>query len=155
VPTPVRTPDPLLFVARPAPAPAAEPFLFATGIENSYPTIAGPDGRPRRIDLLDKCGHYARWEQDFALARDLGVRALRWGAPYYRAHLGPDRYDWSWSDGPLERLRALGIAPIVDLCHFGVPDWLDGFRDPASRCCSPSTRGRRRGATRGCATGRR
>jgi beta-glucosidase/6-phospho-beta-glucosidase/beta-galactosidase len=59
------------------------------------------------------------------------VRALRWGAPYYRAHLGPDRFDWSWSDAPLERLRALGIAPILDLCHFGVPDWLDGFRDPA------------------------
>lgn len=135
MPTAVRTPDVLPFpgAPRPAAAPATppEPFLFATGVENSYPTIAGPDGRPRRIDQMDKCGHYAHWERDFELARDMGVRALRWGGPYYRAHLGPDRYDWSWSDAPLERLRALGIAPILDLCHFGVPDWLDGFRDPA------------------------
>lgn len=139
VPTLVRTPRapfaPAVETPAGAPAPAtsapAEPFLFATGVENSYPTIAGPDGRPRRIDQLDKCGHYAHWERDFEIARDLGVRALRWGAPYYRAHVGPDRYDWSWSDAPLERLRALGIAPVLDLCHFGVPDWLDGFRDPA------------------------
>ena len=30
---------------------------------------------------------------------------------------------------PLERLRALGIAPIVDLCHFGVPDWIGDFQN--------------------------
>src|SRR5215204_1931209 len=36
-------------------------FLFATGIENSYPTIANG----KRIDQMDKCGHYARWEDDF------------------------------------------------------------------------------------------
>jgi beta-glucosidase len=29
-------------------------FLFATGIENSYPTIAGGI----RVDEMDKCGHY-------------------------------------------------------------------------------------------------
>jgi hypothetical protein len=35
----------------------ASTFLFATGIENSYPTING--GRPR-IDEMEKCGHRAR-----------------------------------------------------------------------------------------------
>ena len=24
----------------------------------------------------------------------------------------------------------MGITPIVDLCHFGVPDWVGGFDDP-------------------------
>ena len=52
-------------------------FMFATGIENSYPTILGPGGAAKRIDQLEKCGHYARWEEDFAIARELGVRALR------------------------------------------------------------------------------
>ena len=28
-------------------------------------------------------------------------------------------------------LRTSGLTVIADLCHFGVPDWLDGFRDPA------------------------
>jgi beta-glucosidase/6-phospho-beta-glucosidase/beta-galactosidase len=116
-----------------APDDPARPsrFLWATGIENSYPTIAGPDGRPRRVDQLAKGDHYARWREDFALVRELGLRTLRWGPPYYRTHVGPDRYDWSLVDEPLHALRALGVTPILDLCHFGVPDWLGGFQDPA------------------------
>jgi beta-glucosidase/6-phospho-beta-glucosidase/beta-galactosidase len=103
------------------------PFLFATGIENSYPTIAGGV----RIDQMEKCGHYARWEEDFALVRDSGLNALRYGPPYYRVHVAPDRYDWELADAPMRRLRELDITVIADLCHFGVPSWLGGFQDPA------------------------
>jgi beta-glucosidase len=102
-------------------------FLFATGIENSYPTIAGGV----RIDQMDKCGHYARWEEDFALVRELGIPALRYGPAYYRTHVGPNRFDWSSADEPMRRLRELRIEVIADLCHFGVPSWLGGFQDPA------------------------
>ena len=48
------------------------PFLFATGIENSYPTIAGGV----RIDQMEKCGHYARWEEEFALVRESGLALI-------------------------------------------------------------------------------
>jgi len=105
----------------------ATPFFFATGIENSYPTL--PDGS--RIDQMDQCGHSARWAEDFALVREMGLHALRYGPAYYRTHVGPDRYDWSSADEPMERLRTLGIEVIADLCHFGVPDWLGGFQDLA------------------------
>jgi beta-glucosidase/6-phospho-beta-glucosidase/beta-galactosidase len=103
------------------------PFLFATGIENSYPTIAGGV----RIDQMEKCGHYTRWEEDFALVRESGLNALRYGPPYYRVHTGPERYNWELVDAPMQRLRELGITVIADLCHFGVPSWLGGFQDPA------------------------
>src|SRR5687768_17799620 len=93
------------------------PFFFATGIENSYPTLVGG----KRIDQMEKCGHYERWEQDFGLVRDLGIRALRYGPPYYRVHTAPDRFDWSVSDDPMHRLRDLGIEVFADLCHFGAP----------------------------------
>jgi beta-glucosidase len=106
---------------------SSNPFLFATGIENSYPTIAGGV----RIDQMEKCGHYARWEEDFALVRDAGLNALRYGPPYYRVHVAPDRYDWELADAPMQRLRELDITVIADLCHFGVPSWLGGFQDPA------------------------
>lgn len=104
-------------------------FIFATGIECSYPTIAGPNGAPRRIDQLEKCGHYHRWREDLRLARELGVRYLRWGPPYWRVHLAPGQYDWEWTDQVLAEIRRLGIIPIVDLCHFGVPDWLGDFQN--------------------------
>jgi beta-glucosidase/6-phospho-beta-glucosidase/beta-galactosidase len=102
-------------------------FLFATGIENSYPTIANGN----RIDQMDKCGHYARWEEDFALVKEMGIAALRYGPAYYRTHTAPDRYDWESCDAPMTRLRHLGIEVIADLCHFGVPSWLGGFQDIA------------------------
>ena len=106
---------------------SASSFLFATGIENSYPTLASG----ARIDQMEKCGHYARWEEDFALVRHLGLNALRYGPPYYRTHVAPDRYEWDTADAPMQRLRELGIEVIADLCHFGVPSWLGGFQDAA------------------------
>jgi len=36
-------------------------FLFATGIENSYPTIEWK-GRNVRVDEMEKTRHYQRWE---------------------------------------------------------------------------------------------
>ena len=103
------------------------PFLFATGIENSYPTLPGGV----RVDQMEKCGHYARWEEDFQLVKELGLHALRYGPAYYRTHVAPDRFDWESADAPMARLRALGVEVVADLCHFGVPGWLGGFQDPA------------------------
>jgi beta-glucosidase/6-phospho-beta-glucosidase/beta-galactosidase len=104
-------------------------FMFSTGIENSYPVIALPDGRTKRMDEMEKCGHYERWREDFQLVKDLGIDFLRYGPPYYRAHTGAGRYDWSFADETFGALRELGITPITDLCHFGVPDWVGGFQN--------------------------
>ena len=103
------------------------PFLFSTGIENSYPVL--PNGR--RVDEMEKCGHYERWQEDFALVREVGAKALRYGPAYYRTHTGPNQFDWTTADEPIHALRDQGIELIADLCHFGVPDWLGGFQDPA------------------------
>ncbi len=102
------------------------PFLFSTGIENSYPTIA--DGK--RIDQMEKCGHYDRFQEDFALTREMGIRYLRWGPPLHKVWLGPGRYDWEWTDAAMAEMRRLDIVPILDLCHFGVPDWMGNFQNP-------------------------
>ena len=100
-------------------------FMFATGIENSYPTIGSG-----RVDEMEKCGHYARWEQDFELVRDLGLRFLRYGPPLHRTWIGEGRYDWSFADQSFGWLKAADVVPITDLCHFGVPDWVGDFQNP-------------------------
>ena len=102
-------------------------FMFATGIECSAPTIA--NGRIRR-DLLEECGHYARWQEDLALVKGMGIPFLRYGLPYHRIHVGPGQYDWSFADLAMHEMRRLGIEPILDLLHFGVPDWLGNFQNP-------------------------
>ena len=105
-------------------------FMFATGVENSYPTIAGPDGKPKRVDEMEKCDHYRRWREDFECVKALGIKHIRYGPAYYRVHLGPGHYDWSFTDEAFHTLRAMGIHVIADLCHFGVPDWLENFQNP-------------------------
>ena len=100
-------------------------FLLATGIECSYPTVESG----KRRDQLEETGHYERWREDFELCREIGARVLRYGPPYYRMHLGPGEYDWSFTDEVLPVLRDLGITPILDLCHFGVPDWIGDFQN--------------------------
>lgn len=101
-------------------------FVVATGIECSAPRVDG-----RRVDELVKTGHRERYAEDFALARDAGVRYLRYGIPFHAVHPRPGIFDWSWVDGALAACRAAGLTPIVDLMHFGLPDDLGDYQDPA------------------------
>lgn len=105
----------------------AAQFLFATGIENSNPTIQ--NGKFRQ-DELEKCGHYKFWKKDFDLVQELGIQYLRYGPPIHTTWLGVGKYDWAFADETFQDLRRRNIMPIVDLCHFGVPDWVGNFQNP-------------------------
>lgn len=102
-------------------------FMFATGIENSYPTIR--QGR-ERVDEMEKCGHYKFWKSDFDKVQELGIQFLRYGPPLHRTFLGPNQFDWSFADETFQELKQRHITPITDLCHFGLPDWIGNFQNP-------------------------
>jgi beta-glucosidase/6-phospho-beta-glucosidase/beta-galactosidase len=104
-------------------------FMFATGIENSYPTIEWK-GKTIRQDEMAKTKHYECWRDDFRLLKELGIQYLRYGPPYFSAHKGPGQYDWSFTDETFAALHDQKVTPIVDLCHFGVPDWVGNFQNP-------------------------
>jgi beta-glucosidase len=101
--------------------------MFATGIENSIPKIKGGS---IRVDQMESCGHYRQWRRDFDCVEELGLCYLRYGPPLHTTLLGPERYDWEFADLTLGELKRRGIIPIVDLCHFGVPDWIGDFQNP-------------------------
>jgi beta-glucosidase/6-phospho-beta-glucosidase/beta-galactosidase len=102
-------------------------FMFATGIECSYPTI--DHGKTRR-DQLAECDHYKRYKEDLSLVKELGLKVLRYGLPYYNIQQSADKYDWEFADLAMNEMKRLGITPILDLMHFGVPDWLGNFQNP-------------------------
>jgi beta-glucosidase len=102
-------------------------FIFATGIENSIPTI---NGGKLRIDELEKCGHDRHWRTDFNLVQEMGISVLRYGPPLHTTFLGHGHYDWAFADETFNDLYRRDMAPIVDLCHFGVPDWIGNFQNP-------------------------
>jgi beta-glucosidase/6-phospho-beta-glucosidase/beta-galactosidase len=100
-----------------------EAFLWASGIEDTFV----PQTRPghRALDEYELMGHYEHWREDLALARELGVQAIRWGVPWYRVEPEQGRFEWGWIDEVLPYIvEELGITPIVDLMHYGCPLWL-------------------------------
>src|SRR6476661_8387089 len=75
-----------------ATGPSRAGIYFATGIENSNPTI---DNGRVRIDEMESCGHYEHWSIDFDKVQELGISFLRYGPPLYKTFLEPNRFDWS------------------------------------------------------------
>src|SRR5437868_3175279 len=67
-------------------------------------------------DQLERNGHLSRIE-DLDLVAALGIRVLRY--PVLWEHHAEHPVDWSWTDQRMERLRALGINPIIGLIHHG------------------------------------
>ena len=102
-------------------------FIFATGIECSYPTVE--NGKWRRDEYYG-ARHYEFWQRDFELAREIGATHLRYGPPLHLVFNGPGEYRWDLVDEPMAELEQHGPEPIVDLCHFGLPGWLGDFQNP-------------------------
>jgi len=89
--------------------------------------VGQPSGRRRRVlDEYELIDHYGQWRTDLDLVASLGVQSMRYGIPWYRVSPAPGAWDWSWTDEVFERFEQLGIAPIVDLVHYGTPLWLRG-----------------------------
>lgn len=108
----------------------AQDFGWATGIENTF--VPQTNGRFRALDEYALMGHYDCWREDLALARATGARMIRWGIPWYRVEPRQGEWDWSWTDLVIPYIvEELGLELIVDLVHYGTPDWLTGsFVDP-------------------------
>ena len=128
----------------PATRPARPPefdagtFLFATGVECSYPTIDG--GRVRR-DLLAECGHYDHGRQPCGSTPASGTPAS--ASRQRPVHGRRPRRPGRGRAGQVHRLRVLGHTPATNgparldgpgpttftACH--VTDWARGT-DPAA-----------------------
>lgn len=94
-------------------------FEWLTGFEcTTFPQMG--------MDELALTQHDRFWGSDIIRARDAGCRVIRYGIRWHVVNPRPRQWDWSSLDGPLELLRHLGMEPIVDLFHFGVPEWLEG-----------------------------
>ncbi len=100
-----------------------EKFLWAAGIENTF--VPQEKKGHRALDEYELVGHYTHWREDLALCKELGLKALRWGIPWYKVEPEQGRFDWRWTDEVIPHLvNDLKIEPIIDLMHYGCPFWL-------------------------------
>ena len=105
-------------------------FAVACGEEASDPLVVH-EGRQVRVDELAASGHLDHLDADLAAVADLGVSLWRYGMPWRLTEPEPGTYDWTLWDRALAACERHGLTPVVDLCHFGLPDHLRGFADPA------------------------
>lgn len=105
-------------------------FAFGCGEEASDPLVLH-DGGVVRVDELAASGHLDRMDADLADVASLGVDVWRYGMPWRLTERSPGDYDWGLWDRALAACDRHGLAPVVDLCHFGLPDHYAGFCDPA------------------------
>lgn len=101
-------------------------FAIACGEEASDPLVLH-DGRVVRVDELAASGHLDRQDGDLAAVAGLGVRVWRYGMPWRLVEREPGTYDWSLWDRAMSACERHGLVPVVDLCHFGLPDHQPGF----------------------------
>ncbi|MFN6965055.1 MAG: family 1 glycosylhydrolase [Pyrinomonadaceae bacterium] len=102
---------------------SARDFLWAAGIEDTFVPQVKNGHRP--LDEYELLGHYEHWREDLSLGRELGLKAMRWGVPWYKVEPERGKFDWSWTDEVVPFIvEELGILPIVDLMHYGTPFWL-------------------------------
>lgn len=78
--------------------------------------------------------HYNRYEEDFAILKKLNMNAWRFSIEWSR--IEPEEGSWNAEAVEhyrtyLQRLKDLGIEPVVTLWHWTVPTWFEakgGFR---------------------------
>jgi beta-glucosidase len=104
-------------------------FAVACGEEGSDPLVRH-EGQVVRVDELAASGHLERLDGDLAEVAALGVRVWRYGMPWRLTEPEPGVYDWTLWDRALAACDRHGLTPVVDLCHFGLPDHYPGFCDP-------------------------
>ena len=103
-------------------------FAVACGEEGSDPLVLH-EGRVVRVDQYRASGHLERLDADLADVGGLGVKVWRYGMPWRLTEPEPGVYDWTLWDRALEACRRHGLNPVIDLCHFGLPDHHGGFCD--------------------------
>lgn len=87
------------------------------------------------------CEHYERYEEDFALMAELGVREYRLGIEWSRIQPAPDEFDdeaMAHYRAMLQKLLSLEIRPLLTLHHFTNPMWFErqgGFESSSSIAC--------------------
>ncbi|HEU5080450.1 MAG TPA: family 1 glycosylhydrolase [Opitutaceae bacterium] len=102
-----------------------ETFFWCTGIEDTFITAPWP-ASGRTLDEYALTQHYERWSEDIDLIAELGVKAARYGIPWHRINPAKGVWNFDAADPAIERMLSLGIQPIVDLVHYGLPAWIEG-----------------------------
>ena len=83
----------------------------------------------RRLDVVQQTGHDLKCAEDYGLLAEVGIRTVRDGLRWHLIESVPGVYVWESFLPMLRAAHRAGTQVIWDLCHWGVPDWVDVFSE--------------------------
>jgi hypothetical protein len=81
----------------------------------------------RRLDLIDATHHDTLVRQDYRRLMEFGIRTVREGLRWHLIERSKGKYDFSSMLPLLDAAQELEMEQIIDLFHFGWPDYVDIF----------------------------
>ncbi len=87
----------------------------------------------RRLDVLAATHHDTHTAIDYELMKQVGIRTVREGLRWNHIEAARGVYDWSSFMPMLRAAHETGTEVLWDVCHWGVPDWLDLFSSGFAR----------------------
>jgi len=99
--------------------------LFQSFLQGGFESSALRWHDGRRLDVIAACRHDSFAFEDYSLLRRCGLKTVRDSLRWHLIESEPGRHDWSSFLPMLRAAREAEVQVIWDLCHYGVPDWLD------------------------------
>jgi len=105
----------------------SEGFLFQSFLQAGFECSTHKRRTGERLDLLRSTEHERLLRSDFHLLRPFGLRTIRTGARWHVIEYAPGEYDFRTLRELLEAAADYELQVLLDLFHFGWPDFLDVF----------------------------
>jgi beta-glucosidase/6-phospho-beta-glucosidase/beta-galactosidase len=119
----------ILCIAVTKPASYTELPIFQSFLMGGFECATHRRRDRSRIDVLTRTKHDLYCAMDYRMLAQAGIRTVRDGLRWHLIESLPGTYDWSSFLPMLHAAHATGTQVIWDLCHWGIPDWLDVFSD--------------------------
>lgn len=104
-----------------------ERFLFQSFLQAGFECSTHKRRTGERLDLLRLTEHDRLIRSDFHFLRQYGLRTIRTAARWHLIEYAPGDYDFHTLRELLEAAAHYEIEVLLDLFHFGWPDFLDVF----------------------------
>ena len=101
--------------------------LFSSFLQAGFECSTHKARTRKRLDIFSSTKHDQFTRQDYRLMLDLGIRTVREGARWHVIETAPGVYDFSSLRELYDAADELGMEIILDIFHFGWPDFLDIF----------------------------
>ncbi len=100
---------------------------FRSFIQGGFECATHKNIHKTRIDVTESSRHCEFVSQDYARLREVGIKTIREGARWHLIEKQLGRYDFTSLERLYESAEREGVEIILDLMHFGWPDFVDVF----------------------------